>query len=116
MGMGVAGLAVLGLGSLFLIIKQILRQIQCRFSRNGKSHRNIDWFFFGSRIYSFICKSWRWYLYQSSRCRSRFSRKSKQVFLKMILEIQPIADNVGDNVGDVAGMGADLFGLMWLLF
>ena len=24
-----------------------------------------------------------------------------------------IADNVGDNVGDVAGMGSDIFDLLW---
>ena len=67
MGMGVAGLAVLGLGSLFLIIKQIFApEANVDSSRNGKSHQY--WLvFFGSRIYCFILQELWWYLYQKQQ-------------------------------------------------
>lgn len=112
MGMGVAGLAVLGLGSLFLIIKQI-------FAPNSPvdSHemeRTIEiltGFSLGAESIALF-----------ARVGGGIYTKAADVGADLVGKVEAgipeddprnpatIADNVGDNVGDVAGMGADLFG------
>ncbi|MDQ1162271.1 K(+)-stimulated pyrophosphate-energized sodium pump [Chryseobacterium sp. SORGH_AS 447] len=112
MGMGVAGLAVLGLGALFLIIKQI-------FAPNSPvdSHemeRTIEiltGFSLGAESIALF-----------ARVGGGIYTKAADVGADLVGKVEAgipeddprnpatIADNVGDNVGDVAGMGADLFG------
>ncbi len=112
MGMGVAGLAVLGLGTLYIIIKQI-------FAPNSgvDSHemeRTIEiltGFSLGAESIALF-----------ARVGGGIYTKAADVGADLVGKVEAgipeddprnpatIADNVGDNVGDVAGMGADLFG------
>ncbi len=112
MGMGVAGLAVLGLGAAYIIIKQI-------FAPNSgvDSHemeRTIEiltGFSLGAESIALF-----------ARVGGGIYTKAADVGADLVGKVEAgipeddprnpatIADNVGDNVGDVAGMGADLFG------
>ena len=112
MGMGVAGLAVLGLGSLFLIIKQIFAP-----EANVDSHEMeraieiLTGFSLGAESIALF-----------ARVGGGIYTKAADVGADLVGKVEAgipeddvrnpatIADNVGDNVGDVAGMGADLFG------
>jgi K(+)-stimulated pyrophosphate-energized sodium pump len=110
MGMGVSGLAVLGLGGLFLIIKHF-------FSPDGDAEgmlRTIEiltGFSLGAESIALF-----------ARVGGGIYTKAADVGADLVGKVEAgipeddprnpatIADNVGDNVGDVAGMGADLFG------
>ncbi len=112
MGMGVAGLAVLGLGGLFIIIKQIFAP-----GAGVDSHemeRTIEiltGFSLGAESIALF-----------ARVGGGIYTKAADVGADLVGKVEAgipeddprnpatIADNVGDNVGDVAGMGADLFG------
>jgi K(+)-stimulated pyrophosphate-energized sodium pump len=110
MGLGVSGLAVLGLGGLFLIIKHF-------FSPDGNAEgmlRTIEiltGFSLGAESIALF-----------ARVGGGIYTKAADVGADLVGKVEAgipeddprnpatIADNVGDNVGDVAGMGADLFG------
>ena len=110
MGLGVSGLAVLGLGGLFLIIKHF-------FSPTGDAEgmlRTIEiltGFSLGAESIALF-----------ARVGGGIYTKAADVGADLVGKVEAgipeddprnpatIADNVGDNVGDVAGMGADLFG------
>jgi len=110
MGMGVSGLAVLGLGGLFLIFKHY-------FSPDGDAEgmlRTIEiltGFSLGAESIALF-----------ARVGGGIYTKAADVGADLVGKVEAgipeddprnpatIADNVGDNVGDVAGMGADLFG------
>jgi K(+)-stimulated pyrophosphate-energized sodium pump len=110
MGLGVSGLAVLGLGGLFLIIKHF-------FSPEGDAEgmlRTIEiltGFSLGAESIALF-----------ARVGGGIYTKAADVGADLVGKVEAgipeddprnpatIADNVGDNVGDVAGMGADLFG------
>ena len=110
MGMGVSGLAVLGLGGLFLILKHY-------FSPTGDAEgmlRTIEiltGFSLGAESIALF-----------ARVGGGIYTKAADVGADLVGKVEAgipeddprnpatIADNVGDNVGDVAGMGADLFG------
>jgi K(+)-stimulated pyrophosphate-energized sodium pump len=110
MGMGVSGLAVLGLGGLFLILKHY-------FSPTGDTQgmlRTIEvltGFSLGAESIALF-----------ARVGGGIYTKAADVGADLVGKVEAgipeddprnpatIADNVGDNVGDVAGMGADLFG------
>ncbi len=112
MGLGVAGLAVLGLGSLFIILKQI-------FAPEGDTNPDhmikaievLTGFSLGAESIALF-----------ARVGGGIYTKAADVGADLVGKVEAgipeddprnpatIADNVGDNVGDVAGMGADLFG------
>jgi K(+)-stimulated pyrophosphate-energized sodium pump len=112
MGMGVAGLAVLGLGTLFLIIKQIFAPESTVDSHEmEKTIEILTGFSLGAESIALF-----------ARVGGGIYTKAADVGADLVGKVEAgipeddprnpatIADNVGDNVGDVAGMGADLFG------
>lgn len=114
MGLGVAGLAVLGLGSLFIVFYQIY-VVQTGGSVNGpgmqKALEVLAGFSLGAESIALF-----------ARVGGGIYTKAADVGADLVGKVEAgipeddvrnpatIADNVGDNVGDVAGMGADLFG------
>ena len=114
MGLGVAGLAVLGLGSLFLIFYQMY-VVATGGSVNGvameKAIEVLAGFSLGAESIALF-----------ARVGGGIYTKAADVGADLVGKVEAgipeddprnpatIADNVGDNVGDVAGMGADLFG------
>ncbi|MCA8829007.1 sodium-translocating pyrophosphatase [Hymenobacter pini] len=114
MGMGVAGLAVLGLGSLFLVFYQMF-VVSKNGSANGIEMETalevLTGFSLGAESIALF-----------ARVGGGIYTKAADVGADLVGKVEAgipeddprnpatIADNVGDNVGDVAGMGADLFG------
>ncbi|NNF00536.1 MAG: sodium-translocating pyrophosphatase, partial [Pyrinomonadaceae bacterium] len=114
MGLGVAGLAVFGLGSLFLVFYQ-LYVVSIGASVNGiameKAIEVLAGFSLGAESIALF-----------ARVGGGIYTKAADVGADLVGKVEAgipeddarnpatIADNVGDNVGDVAGMGADLFG------
>ena len=114
MGLGVAGLAVLGLGSLFLIFYN-LYVVSTGAGPNGiemeKAIEVLAGFSLGAESIALF-----------ARVGGGIYTKAADVGADLVGKVEAgipeddvrnpatIADNVGDNVGDVAGMGADLFG------
>ncbi len=112
MGMGVAGLAVLGLGALYLIIKQIFApDAAANTHEMEKAIEILTGFSLGAESIALF-----------ARVGGGIYTKAADVGADLVGKVEAgipeddprnpatIADNVGDNVGDVAGMGADLFG------
>lgn len=112
MGLGVAGLAVLGLGSLYLILKQIFALGAAATSEEMvKTIEVLTGFSLGAESIALF-----------ARVGGGIYTKAADVGADLVGKVEAgipeddprnpatIADNVGDNVGDVAGMGADLFG------
>ena len=110
MGLGVSGLAVLGLGGLYIILKQF-------FAPDGNEEgmlRTIEVL----TGFSLVDES----IALFARVGGGIYTKAADVGADLVGKVEAgipeddprnpatIADNVGDNVGDVAGMGADLFG------
>ncbi|MCS7004635.1 MAG: sodium-translocating pyrophosphatase [Cytophagales bacterium] len=114
MGMGVAGLAVLGLGSLFIAFYHWF-VVRTGASANGiemeKALEVLAGFSLGAESIALF-----------ARVGGGIYTKAADVGADLVGKVEAgipeddprnpatIADNVGDNVGDVAGMGADLFG------
>lgn len=114
MGLGVAGLAVLGLGSLFIVLYQIY-VVGTGGTANGvameKAIEILAGFSLGAESIALF-----------ARVGGGIYTKAADVGADLVGKVEAgipeddvrnpatIADNVGDNVGDVAGMGADLFG------
>lgn len=112
MGLGVAGLAVLGLGGLYIVLKQV-------FAPNAAVNSEemlltievLTGFSLGAESIALF-----------ARVGGGIYTKAADVGADLVGKVEAgipeddprnpatIADNVGDNVGDVAGMGADLFG------
>lgn len=112
MGLGVAGLAILGLGSLFILFYAM-------FVTNGdvngiemeRALEVLTGFSLGAESIALF-----------ARVGGGIYTKAADVGADLVGKVEAgipeddprnpatIADNVGDNVGDVAGMGADLFG------
>lgn len=110
MGMGVAGLAVLGLGSLFIVLKTWFGA-EANTQEMIKTIEVLTGFSLGAESIALF-----------ARVGGGIYTKAADVGADLVGKVEAgipeddprnpatIADNVGDNVGDVAGMGADLFG------
>ncbi|MGZ5242283.1 MAG: sodium-translocating pyrophosphatase [Bacteroidia bacterium] len=112
MGMGVAGLAVLGLGSLFIVFYYMFANGEAATSMEmRKAIEVLTGFSLGAESIALF-----------ARVGGGIYTKAADVGADLVGKVEAgipeddvrnpatIADNVGDNVGDVAGMGADLFG------
>ncbi len=113
MGIGVAGIAVLGLGSLFIVLYKLY--VEPSGDVNGlpmeKALEVLAGFSLGAESIALF-----------ARVGGGIYTKAADVGADLVGKVEAgipeddprnpatIADNVGDNVGDVAGMGADLFG------
>jgi K(+)-stimulated pyrophosphate-energized sodium pump len=111
MGLGVAGLAVLGLGGLFIVFLQIFNVIAPNSTEMRTAIEVLTGFSLGAESIALF-----------ARVGGGIYTKAADVGADLVGKVEAgipeddvrnpatIADNVGDNVGDVAGMGADLFG------
>ena len=112
MGLGVAGLAVLGLGGLFIVLKLIFApDASVSSDEMIKTVEVLTGFSLGAESIALF-----------ARVGGGIYTKAADVGADLVGKVEAgipeddprnpatIADNVGDNVGDVAGMGADLFG------
>jgi K(+)-stimulated pyrophosphate-energized sodium pump len=113
MGIGVAGLAILGLGGLFIVLVKF-------FVPEGSAVNGIDMKRAIEVLAGFSLGAESIALF--ARVGGGIYTKAADVGADLVGKVEAgipeddvrnpatIADNVGDNVGDVAGMGADLFG------
>jgi K(+)-stimulated pyrophosphate-energized sodium pump len=112
MGLGVAGLAVLGLGGLFIVLVQWLApDVMANDMNVARAIEVLTGFSLGAESIALF-----------ARVGGGIYTKAADVGADLVGKVEAgipeddprnpatIADNVGDNVGDVAGMGADLFG------
>jgi K(+)-stimulated pyrophosphate-energized sodium pump len=111
MGMGVAGLAVLGLGSLFIILRHLFGAGVVASDEMIRTIEVLTGFSLGAESIALFARVGGGIYTKAADVGADLVGKVE----KDIPEDDPrnpatIADNVGDNVGDVAGMGADLFG------
>lgn len=109
MGLGVAGLAVLGLGGLFIVFLSVFAGLGA--NQVGTAIEVLTGFSLGAESIALF-----------ARVGGGIYTKAADVGADLVGKVEAgipeddvrnpatIADNVGDNVGDVAGMGADLFG------
>ena len=109
MGLGVAGLAVLGLGGLFIVFLAVFAGLGA--DKVKTAIEVLTGFSLGAESIALF-----------SRVGGGIYTKAADVGADLVGKVEAgipeddvrnpatIADNVGDNVGDVAGMGADLFG------
>ncbi|MBO9595716.1 MAG: sodium-translocating pyrophosphatase [Niabella sp.] len=112
MGVGVAGLAVLGLGGLYIILKHFFApEADLNSSEMLTTIEVLTGFSLGAESIALFARVGGGIYTKAADVGADLVGKVE----KGIPEDDPrnpatIADNVGDNVGDVAGMGADLFG------
>ncbi len=112
MGVGVAGLAVLGLGGLYIVLKEIFAPgASMNSDEMLQTIEVLTGFSLGAESIALF-----------ARVGGGIYTKAADVGADLVGKVEAgipeddprnpatIADNVGDNVGDVAGMGADLFG------
>src|SRR6187397_2451637 len=111
MGMGVAGLAVLGLGGVFIVLLHLFAPDSISTSHDvGRAIEILTGFSLGAESIALF-----------ARVGGGIYTKAADVGADLVGKVEAgipeddprnpatIADNVGDNVGDCAGMAADLF-------
>jgi K(+)-stimulated pyrophosphate-energized sodium pump len=113
MGLGVAGLAVIGLSTLFIVLTKM-------FMSGDSTHFYLEMTKVLEALAGFSLGAESIALF--ARVGGGIYTKAADVGADLVGKVEAgipeddprnpatIADNVGDNVGDVAGMGADLFG------
>jgi len=111
MGLGVAGLAILGLGGLFIVFLKLFNVVSVNSTEMKTAIEVLTGFSLGAESIALF-----------ARVGGGIYTKAADVGADLVGKVEAgipeddvrnpatIADNVGDNVGDVAGMGADLFG------
>src|SRR6187549_1064890 len=112
MGLGVAGLAVMGLGGLYIILKMVFApDATINSEEMSRTIEVLTGISLGAESIALF-----------ARVGGGIYTKAADVGADLVGKVEAgipeddprnpatIADNVGDNVGDVAGMGADLFG------
>src|SRR5687767_11427733 len=111
MGLGVAGLAILGLGGLFIVFLKLFNVVEVNSQEMKTAIEVLTGFSLGAESIALF-----------ARVGGGIYTKAADVGADLVGKVEAgipeddvrnpatIADNVGDNVGDVAGMGADLFG------
>ncbi len=111
MGLGVAGLAIFGLGGLFIVFLKIFNVVEVNSDQMKTAIEVLTGFSLGAESIALF-----------ARVGGGIYTKAADVGADLVGKVEAgipeddvrnpatIADNVGDNVGDVAGMGADLFG------
>jgi len=112
MGVGVAGLAVFGLGGLYIVLKHFFApDASLNSEEMVRTIEVLTGFSLGAESIALF-----------ARVGGGIYTKAADVGADLVGKVEAgipeddprnpatIADNVGDNVGDVAGMGADLFG------
>jgi K(+)-stimulated pyrophosphate-energized sodium pump len=111
MGLGVAGLAVIGLSGLFIIFMKMFHVVKVDSIEMRTAIEVLTGFSLGAESIALF-----------ARVGGGIYTKAADVGADLVGKVEAgipeddvrnpatIADNVGDNVGDVAGMGADLFG------
>ncbi|MBI3134625.1 MAG: sodium-translocating pyrophosphatase [Bacteroidetes bacterium] len=112
MGLGVAGLAVFGLGTLFIVLTSMfITGTDSFYNEMTMVLESLAGFSLGAESIALF-----------ARVGGGIYTKAADVGADLVGKVEAgipeddprnpatIADNVGDNVGDVAGMGADLFG------
>lgn len=109
MGLGVAGMAVFGLGGLFIVFLSLFSDLGA--NQVKTAIEVLTGFSLGAESIALF-----------ARVGGGIYTKAADVGADLVGKVEAgipeddvrnpatIADNVGDNVGDVAGMGADLFG------
>ena len=112
MGLGVAGLAVFGLGSLFIIFNFLYSGVVDGFVDQHKMEIALEvlaGFSLGAESVRYLQELGR-DIYKVDVGADLVGKVEAGIPEDDPRNPATIADNVGDNVGDVAGMGADLFG------
>ena len=111
MGLGVAGLAIFGLGGLFIVFLKMFHVVEVNSDQMKTAIEVLTGFSLGAESIALF-----------ARVGGGIYTKAADVGADLVGKVEAgipeddvrnpatIADNVGDNVGDVAGMGADLFG------
>lgn len=111
MGLGVAGLAIFGLGGLFIVFMKAFNVVEVDSTQMKMAIEVLTGFSLGAESIALF-----------ARVGGGIYTKAADVGADLVGKVEAgipeddvrnpatIADNVGDNVGDVAGMGADLFG------
>ena len=109
MGLGVAGLAVLGLGGLFIAFLSIFADLGVNTVKTAIEV--LTGFSLGAESIALFARVGGGIYTQAADVGADLVGKVEAGIPEDdVRNPATIADNVGDNVGDVAGMGADLFG------